>query len=182
MKEIFKQIKRFNDQDMDFEVGENFIIKLSAEKQTVLPVKKSTPNIMEIGHTYKIHVKKYMTEKSTPQFDFMAKWNNDIPMPLVIMTGKVVKQTRGMVQMELHGVPEETSICMCCGRKLTNKISMLYGLGPECGQHAYINPFNSDQELEDYLTEVRSKISDITWSGWVIKSAIKNWEEIEKEN
>ena len=59
---------------------------------------------------------------------------------------------------------------------------MLYGLGPECGQHAYINPFNSDEELEDYLAEVRSKISDITWSGWVIKSAIKNWEEIEKEN
>lgn len=180
MKEIFKQIKRFN-QDMDFQTGEKFTINLSAEKQTVLPVKKST-TIMETGHTYKIQVKKYMTEKATPQFDFMAKWNNDIPMPLVIMTGKVIKQTRGMVQMELHGVPEETSICMSCGKKLTNKISMLYGLGPECGQHAYINPFNSDQELEDYLTEVRSKISDITWSGWVIKSAIKNWEEIEKEN
>jgi len=179
MKEIFKQIKRFN-QDIDFQTGEKFTINLSAEKQTVLPVNKSVANIMEIGHTYKIHVKKYMTEKSTPQFDFMAKWNNDIPMPLVIMTGKVVKQTRGMVQMELHGVAEETSICMCCGKKLSNKISVLYGIGPECGQHAYINPFNSDEELEDYLTEVRSKISDITWSGWVIKSAIKNWEEVEE--
>jgi hypothetical protein len=179
MKEIFKQIKRFN-QDIDFQTGEKFTINLTAEKQTVLPVKKSVANIMEIGHTYKIQVKKYMTEKSTPQFDFMTKWNNDIPMPLVIMTGKVVKQTRGMVQMELHGVAEETSVCMCCGRKLSNKISVLYGIGPECGEHTYINPFNSDEELEDYLTEVRSKISDITWSGWVIKSAIKNWEEVKE--
>lgn len=51
---------------------------------------------------YKITVKKYMTEPSTPSFDFMQKWNNNTPMPLSTMFGTEVKQTRGMVYMQLH--------------------------------------------------------------------------------
>lgn len=48
---------------------------------------------------YKIKVKSYMTKKATPQFEFMAKWNNDVPMPKETMTGYFDdnKQTRGMV-------------------------------------------------------------------------------------
>ena len=30
-----------------------------------------------------VTVKKYMTKKSTPSFEFMKKWNNDIPMPSI---------------------------------------------------------------------------------------------------
>ena len=36
---------------------------------------------------YRITVKSYMTKKATPTFDFMARWNNDNPMPLMTMTG-----------------------------------------------------------------------------------------------
>ena len=78
---------------------------------------------MEVGKSYKITVKKYMTEPATSTFDFQDKWNNGKPMPLCIMQGEVIKETRGMYYMEL-------------------------------------------------------KSDDITWTGFVIKSAIKEWEEI----
>lgn len=108
MKEIFKQIKRFS--EIDFEEGKPFEFTLEGKR-------------MEVGKSYKITVKKYMTEPATVNFDFQDKWNNGKPMPLCIMQGETIKETRGMYYMEL-------------------------------------------------------KAEDTNWEGWVIKSAIKEWEEI----
>ena len=125
MKEIFKQIKRFS--EIDFQEGKPFEFTLEGKRKelnteindyTWTKVKK-----MEVGKSYKITVKKYMTEPSTPNFDFQDRWNDGKPMPLCTMHGKVTKETRGMFHMEL-------------------------------------------------------KEDDITWTGWVIKSSIKEWEEI----
>ena len=122
MKEIFKQIHRYKEQD--FEEGKPFEFtlggKIKEDNNDLIcqPVQK-----MEIGKSYKITVKKYMTEPATVNFDFQDKWNNGNPMPLCIMQGEVIKETRGMYYMEL-------------------------------------------------------KSDDISWTGWVIKSAIKEWEEI----
>ena len=122
MKEIFKQIKRFS--EIDFQEGKPFEFTLDGKRKednTDLlcpPVKK-----MEVGKSYKITVKKYMTEPATANFDFQDKWNDGKPMPLCTMHGKVTKETRGMFHMEL-------------------------------------------------------KSDDISWIGFVIKSAIKEWEEI----
>ena len=128
----------------------------------------------------RITVKKYMTEKSAPGFDFMAKWNNDEPMPLRTMTGTVLQETRGMVKMQLHGDiwAEKICTCMCCGRKLTNPVSQYFGIGPECGGHNYVNPFNDDDELKEAVAEYKKKLRNITWEGWVIKSAITEREEV----
>lgn len=127
----------------------------------------------------RITVKKYMTEKSSIGFDFMSKWNNDVPMPLRTMTGVVLQETRGMLKMRLHGDiwAEKISVCMCCGRKLTNPVSQYFGIGPECGGHNYVNPFNSDEELKEAVSEYKKKLQSVTWEGWVIKSAIISQEE-----
>lgn len=129
---------------------------------------------------YRIKVKKYMTEKASPQFDFMAKWNNNEPMPLRMMTGTVDKETRGMVHMTLHGdmYAEQMCTCMKCGKRLTNKVSQYFGIGPECGGHNYVNPFDTDEELKKAVADYRKKLVAITWSGWIIKSAIVEQEEV----
>lgn len=49
-----------------------------------------------------VTVKKYMTKKSTPSFEFMKKWNNDIPMPSIRMRGEKLQETRGMIKMKLE--------------------------------------------------------------------------------
>lgn len=123
MKELFSQIKRFS--EIDFREGKPFEFTLEGKRKEdntdwlCPPVKR-----MEVGNSYKITVKKYMTEPATSTFDFQDKWNNGKPMPLCTMQGKVTKETRGMYYMEL-------------------------------------------------------KASDISWAGWVIKSAIKEWKEIQ---
>lgn len=122
----------------------------------------------------RITVRQYMTKPATPEFDFMARWNNNNPMPLRTMVGTVEKETRGMVYMKLHGDIYAKQICTCmkCGRELTNPVSQYFGIGPECGGHNYVNPFNTEEELRNAVSEYRAKLQNITWEGWIIKSAI----------
>lgn len=121
---------------------------------------------------YRITVKQYMTRKASPDFDFMAKWNNDKPMPLRTMQGTIEKETRGMVYMHLHGVGLKEVHCMRCGRELTHPVSRHYGIGPECMQKIGIVADIDDVE------NIKEQLENLTWEGWVIKSAITEEEEV----
>lgn len=133
---------------------------------------------------YRISVKQYMTKKATPDFDFMKKWNNNVPMPFMTMIGTVEKETRGMVYMKLHAdiYAPVIQTCMMCGKPITNKISQYFGVGPICGGHNYVNPFSSEEELKEAVGEYRKKLQKITWEGWIIKSAITCKEEVDAVN
>lgn len=136
--------------------------------------------IKDVTGTYRITVKKYMTQKSTPDFDFMKVWNNDCPMPLVTMVGEKIKETKGMVYMKLHGDITErvTERCLCCGKPITNNVSKFFGMGPVCGQHNYTNPFATEEELKNAVAQYRKKLQNLTFEGWIIKSAIVEEEEL----
>ena len=123
---------------------------------------------------YRVTVKKYMTEKASPGFDFMLKWNNNQPMPLRTMVGTIEKETRGMVYMKLHGQAEPVIRCMRCGRTLTNPISQHYGIGPECITKI---PFIMNLDITD-VEGIKKKLVDVKWSGWIIKSSIIEREEV----
>lgn len=135
-------------------------------KQTIEQADNSTE--------YEIKVKKYMTQPATPAFDFMAKWNDDKPMPMRIMRGAVEKETRGMVYMNLHGFAQKTITCACCGKELTNPISRHYGIGPIClGKLGIVNAIDDIENIKEQLVNVK-------WSGWIIKSSILERKEITK--
>lgn len=130
---------------------------------------------------YFITVKKYMTQKATPEFDFMSKFNNDNPMPMRMMAGTIEKETRGMYYMKLHGTmyAEKMCTCMMCGRTLTNPVSQYVGMGPECGKAIHMNL--SPEDIKDIKTtteQVKKELVNVVWEGWCIKSAITSMEEI----
>lgn len=165
-------IKRFKSD------SDTITIKLSSKNENAHTTKiRANKSIVE----KKITVKQYMTRKATEDFDFMKTWNNNNPMPLRTMIGTVEKETRGMVYMKLHGdiTEEKTLHCLKCGRPITNPVSQYFGMGPECGGHNYINPFYSKEELENAVKDYREKVlRNITWEGWIIRSAIISEEEI----
>lgn len=130
---------------------------------------------------YRITVRQYMTRNSTPDFDFMAKFNNDNPMPLRTMVGVITKETRGMYYAELKADTTFKNIqtCMKCGRPITNPVSQFFGMGPECGCHNYVNPFETEEELNEAVEIYKKEyLGKITWSGWIIKSAITEMQEV----
>lgn len=131
-------------------------------------------NDMRKGHEYIVKVKRWMTQKTTDDsFDFMRHWNKNIPMPFRVMRGRVLSETRGMLYMELRACALKTDYCMRCGKPLTHPVSKLYGLGPECGGHYHINPFDTEEELQAAINEVRQKLNNITWTGWIAKSGVE---------
>ena len=115
-----------------------------------------------------------MTRKASPEFDFMAKFNNDNPMPLRTMVGIAEKETRGMVYMHLHGEAKPEVRCLRCNRELTNPVSRLYGIGPEC---IHKIPIFFDIDIED-VDSIKEKMVNVEWSGWIVKSAIVEKEEV----
>jgi len=138
---------------------------------------------LERKEIHKITVKAYMTRPATVDFDFMLRMNKDVPMPYRTMIGTIEKETPGMYYMKLHAdiTEERTMRCMCCGRTLTNPVSQYFGIGPECGGHNYVNPFYSKEELQAAVAEYRKQLRNVTWDGWVIKSAITEDEILKEE-
>jgi len=125
---------------------------------------------------FRIEVKRWMCERSEPDsdFQFMAQRNNNIPMPMRVMRCVILDETKGMYQMAARGVPEPSSTCLHCGKKLTHPVSLLYGIGPVCGGHYHINPFSTKAELDASYEDIKKKMSEVVWQGWVIKSGIKS--------
>lgn len=136
--------------------------------------KMSAQNVSEsASKILKVTVKAYMTKPATPDFDFMAKWNDNKPMPLRTMIGTVEKETRGMVYMHLHGFAQKTITCACCGRELTNPESRYYGIGPIC-----LEKIGIMRNITD-IKNITEDLEKIEWSGWIIKSSILEREEVE---
>ena len=119
---------------------------------------------------YRITVKKYMTQPASVGFDFMLNWNQNKPMPMRTMQGTIEKETRGMVYMNLHGFGQRT--ITCCGKELTNPVSRHYGIGPIClGKLGIVSAIDDVENIKEQLEKIK-------WSGWIIKSAITEKEEI----
>lgn len=148
----------------------------SQQEQNQGQVHMLTSNDMRVNHTYIIKVSSQMTK----QFDFNLRWNNNIPMPFRIMKCRVLKETRGMLMIDCWAVPLKVDVCMRCGKPLTHPVSRLYGVGPECGAHTYINPFETEQELYASLEDVNKKLNSIKWIGWIMKSEIQECQEVRK--
>lgn len=131
---------------------------------------------------YDVTVKSYMTKPSTPEFDFMEKWNDNIPMPFRRMEMFILARRGKMVRIRARGqlFSDCTQTCMCCGRPITNPVSRYFGLGPICGNHDYTNPFDSMEELKDAVNKYRTEyLNTIKWEGWVPISAITNMVDVE---
>ena len=167
-----------------FEGELTIVLNKGAKIKEQRPAANAENKVQEIQGSpiYKIKVRQYMTKPASPEFDFHNKWNNGTPMPMRIMVGRKLKETQGMVQMELWGeiTDEVTHSCMKCGKRLTNPVSKYFGIGPECGGHNYTNPFETDEELKSAVKDMREQLKETKWTGWIIKSAIE--EEIYLED
>ena len=159
----------------DLSLNENSVVILHHSRNVSSPQASASSD-----KVYRITVRQYMTKRATPEFDFMKKWNDNVPMPLMTMVGTIEKETPGMYKMNLHGdiTGEPIQNCMKCGKPIDNPVSQYFGMGPVCGGHDYVNPFATKEELQQALDEYRKRLINITWEGWVIKSSILSMEEV----
>ncbi|MNV38662.1 hypothetical protein D3C71_1302240 [compost metagenome] len=105
-------------------------------------------------------IKKSKTNKS---------FNSGKPIPLLVMFGEIIKENDKSFLINVHGKPEPSSICFSCGAELTHPVSVLYGIGPDCGKHFHISPV---KDIMNHMDELKKKFSDIKWRGLVPKKSV----------
>lgn len=103
---------------------------------------------------------------------FLTKAESN-PVPMRTMFGYITGETEKAYKFTLYGKPEPTRECLHCGRTLKNPVSLLYGIGPECGKNFYINPLGSESELANAIEAIKEKLSNVIWSGWLPKGHIE---------
>jgi hypothetical protein len=108
--------------------------------------------------------------------EFNQKFNNGVGVPLRIMFGTKLKESEKMYYMKLYAKPSPSTICFACGKTLTHPVSLLYGVGPECGRHNHIPWFETEEEVQANFERLKQLMGDITWEGWIPK---KSFEYIE---
>lgn len=155
----------------------SILFKAVREQQEQKPLHISGED-MRKGHEYIVRVVSWMTKVSDERGNFMRDWNKNVPMPFRVMRGRVLSETRAMLYMELRACTLRTDYCMKCGKPLSHPVSRLYGLGPECGRHHHINPFETEAELQEALTDIRRTLNDITWTGWIPKFGVEYATEV----
>lgn len=128
----------------------------------------------------KIIVKPSMTKIDNSSLtNFNNQYNNGIPMPLRTMFGEITRETKSMYYANLHGKVVVTARCMKCGRTITNKLSMYFGIGPECGKDLRILTPQTREEYEKYKKTIEDRIEKINWQGWIPKSSVITLEYID---
>ncbi len=127
----------------------------------------------------RVKVKAWMTKDIDPDF-WLAKWNTE-KMPYRIMRGTILDETKGLYYMALHGAPEPHGFCPKCGQTLTHPVSVILGIGPKCGDHmwdARIAGFKTEEEAAAFLEQVKERMAQETWTGWVPKSSVQEFDKV----
>lgn len=131
---------------------------------------------MEKVTEYKVTVRQFLTKPSNnPRFQ------DKKPVPLRTMFGYIHQETQNQVYMKLRGKAEPSSYCYVCGRELTHPVSLLYGIGPECGEHWHETSMPK-ADVDAWYESLREKMRDVTWEGWLPRGYIEyhaTGEEIE---
>jgi len=104
--------------------------------------------------------------------------HNKIPM---WFAGIVLKETERAVYIYGQGTTQttKTGICCVCGRTLTHPVSVILGIGPECGGH-----FHDWKAIGGYteanIERLKSAVKEIKIDQWLPKSVIKTKEASEE--
>lgn len=130
---------------------------------------------MKARKVHKIEVRQFLTRVA------------ENPVPLRTMFGVIERETPKAIKVKLWGKPFPSSRCMRCGRKITNKISLYYSIGPECMSKMGLPPLESEEQYKEQYEQLKQTVGEITWEGWLPKSCITitptdelNEEELER--
>lgn len=128
---------------------------------------------------YQITVRKYMTNYGSDFF--LNGMNKQGPMPYITMVGQKLSETEKLVKMKcwVELSTQRVSTCIRCGRPLTNPISQYLSLGPECGAAEHMKLIQNGVSVDLVRKQLQEKLNKITWTGWIIKTAIKDVKVIE---
>ncbi len=116
----------------------------------------------------------------TFQFEIRQTFARSKEIPMIFI-GQILKETQKAIYVYGHGSAEtrKTGRCCMCGRKLTHPVSVILGIGPECGKHFWnwdaVGGYTSEN-----VERLKGKLQDITINTWMPKSVVISQVNVEE--
>lgn len=101
--------------------------------------------------------------------NWLAK-KNGLPM---VMEGFVEAETEKAILFNGQAFAEERIHCLRCGRELTHPSSRLVGFGPICSDYIGVKWPTEGELTPEQIEQVKAKIREIVYVGWLPKSQIE---------
>lgn len=102
-------------------------------------------------------------------------------IPRCFVAVQLLETARGAVYLYGHGASDPTGRCCQCGRTLTHPVSILVGIGPECGGHwwdeSVLGPYGM---TEAHIDRLRTMVTDRLVDTWIPKAAIKSCDPVDE--
>jgi len=98
--------------------------------------------------------------------------------PMIIDITKVLGVSPKAIRFAGKMTIKRGSICMCCGRTLTDEFSMLTKLGKTCAKHMKIEYITDASQAERLRNDYLKRVEEIgVMEFWVPKKQIKMWSD-----
>lgn len=98
--------------------------------------------------------------------------------PMIIDITKVLGVSPKAIKFAGKMTIKRGSICMCCGRTLTDEFSMLTKLGKTCAGHMKIEYITDSSQAERLRNDYLKRVEEIgVMEFWVPKKQIKMWSD-----
>jgi hypothetical protein len=128
---------------------------------------QKTVNIKLVGNTIKLGRKIASSIK--------VKYNMKFH-PILVDVTEVVTMSDRAFRIKAKLTKENGGICRCCGKTLTDEVSIITGIGPICSKFVGVEQPKRKDAIAEYVTELNKKIDELgEFEFWIPKRSIVEW-------
>jgi hypothetical protein len=96
--------------------------------------------------------------------------------PILVDVTEVVSMSDRAFKLKAKLTKENGGICRCCGKTLTDEVSIITGIGPICSKFVGVEQPKRKEAIAQYVEELNKKIDEIgEFEFWIPKRAIVEW-------
>lgn len=96
--------------------------------------------------------------------------------PILVDVTEVVSMSDRAFKLKAKLTKENGGICRCCGKTLTDEVSIITGIGPICSKFVGVEQPKRKEAIAQYVEELNKKIDELgEFEFWIPKRAIVEW-------
>ena len=96
--------------------------------------------------------------------------------PILVDVTQITGISDKALKLKAKLTKENGGICRCCGKTLTDEVSIITGIGPICSKMVGVEQPKRKDAIVEYVAELNKKIDEIgEFEFWIPKKSIVQW-------
>ena len=184
------EVRKNIEQIMDYKGDNKFVLDLKAkyEKYGKLTEKQIDAGLKVVNRKVQNKMAKPLRLPNTETIVVGQRTGRSIKeekgldfLPIQIDVSHIIGVSRKAVHLRWKLSTVVGSVCRCCGRKLTDELSKLTGMGRTCAKNTNVPYVKNTDDLERFMEDLKVRVDEIgEFDFWIPKSQIIEWKGIYK--